>query len=195
MKKTTNKVQYKGKKVYFDIESGDAIEMDLTVAEQKDFNFHKVWLTEALQKLDLIGNKKTKVAYYLLDLMKNDNTIVNTYQEIAKGAGVSGETVVRTMKALVDANFIKRIRRGYYILNPALVFKGSSQNRAYHVTEYVNVTKPQNLVKTTEELIKESEENIKKMNESLILISDKIEQEREKLEVLKSKIAANESDD
>lgn len=184
MNKLKNQVKYEGQKLFYD-ENGEPISMNVTISEQKDFNFHKIWMTEALQTLGLIGNKKTDVAYKLIDLMKKDNSIPYTYQEIANISGTGIDTVAKTIQVLIEANFIKRKRAGYYVLNPGIIFKGTSKNRAYYLTEYRSLQSTEIAPKkTTQDRLQDKLQELKNTQESLM---EEIKETEKELELIKQK--------
>ncbi len=83
--------------------------MQVVSIQERDANFHKIWLGHILQSIDLIGNKKTKLAFWILDNLDAENKITLTYRQIAKKSGMSYQTVYRTMNALLDSNFLAKI--------------------------------------------------------------------------------------
>ena len=93
--------------------------------EDRDFNFHKVWLQSIINSIDLIGNQKTKLAFWIIDNLNKENQLIMTYRQIAKKSGISLDTVRVTMKALMDSNFIRKINNGAYCVNPDVLFKGT----------------------------------------------------------------------
>ena len=91
-----------------------------------------------MAKLDLIGNQKLKVAFWLIDHVdRNTNYINYTQREIAKQSGICLDTVSKTMKALKEADFIRQVHK-VYMINPEVLYKGYSANaRQGILTEYI----------------------------------------------------------
>lgn len=108
--------------------------------EDRDFNFHKVWLEHIISSLDLIGNQKTRLAFWIIDNLDKENKLTMTYRQIAEKSGISLDTVRVTMKSLMDSNFLERINQGAYRVNPDVVFKGTRSGRLNVLYQY-NETK------------------------------------------------------
>ena len=65
-----------------------------------------------------------------------DNTVSVTYRYIEKKTGISYQTVAFTMKALQEANLIKKLRTGTYQFNPDIIVKGGSKKRENLLIKY-----------------------------------------------------------
>lgn len=114
-----------------DTQTGEEINTTETVSGTQDINFHKVWLFNLIQTLDILGGKKIKVVNYILDnLDDSTNVLIATQREIAQKSGVSLQTVSSTMKKLVDSNFLQK-RTGVYMVNPDILVKGKNPKRQY----------------------------------------------------------------
>lgn len=61
-KTTRKKVKFLGTKEFIDKETGEIHKMQVTDIEERDANFHKIWLGHMLESLDMIGNQKIRVA-------------------------------------------------------------------------------------------------------------------------------------
>lgn len=64
--KTTKKQKFVGYKILVDPETGETYPMQMNVMEDRDFNFHKVWLQHLVNSLDSISNQKLRLAFGLL---------------------------------------------------------------------------------------------------------------------------------
>ena len=75
MSTTRKKVKVIGTETYIKQDTGEIAEMQVVKIEERDANFHKLWLEHILHTMDLIGNQKTKLAFWLLDNLdrKQDN--------------------------------------------------------------------------------------------------------------------------
>ena len=138
MKTTRRKVKVIGKQEYIDPRTGQIREMNVIDIGEKDANFHKIWIEHILNSIDLIGNQKTKLAFWLINHLDKENKIVMTYRQIAQKSGMSYQTVYRTMNALIEANFISKINGGAYRINPEVVFKGGTEARMDILLQYNN---------------------------------------------------------
>jgi len=137
-KTTRKKVKFLGTKEFIDKETGEVHTMQVTDIEERDANFHKIWLGHMLESLDMIGNQKIRVAMFILNNVNRDNEFIMTYRVIAEKTGISTKTITETMKALQESDFIKKIRNGYYRLNPDILFKGGKENRLEVLIRYRN---------------------------------------------------------
>lgn len=172
----TKKVKYIGTQEYINADTGELIEMQVSDIEERDFNFKKVWMKDFLNAMELVGNKKTKVAYYIVDSVKKDNTIGFTYEEIAEELNCSRKTVGEVVNALLKANFMRKIRTGAYHINPNLIFKGGNAQRLYNLNIYNSTPKKEI---TDEEKIANLQKSINQMIKQIEAIQAKKEQKKE----------------
>ncbi len=138
---TRKKVKVIGTETYINQKTGAIEEMQVMNIEERDANFHKLWLGHILQSIDLIGNQKTKLAFWLLDNLDSENKFTMTYRQISAKSGISYETVSRTMKALLESNFLVKINSGAYRVNPEVLFKGGKNDRLNVLIQYNNEKK------------------------------------------------------
>jgi len=125
------KVKIVGTKTLIDPKTGEEITAVVEVVKgDRRYGWEAVWLSTLLETLELISNKAFKVAKFLLnERVKSENLIIATVEEIAKKTGVSETTVKRVIKKLLDANFITRVKRGVYRVNPAIIWRGYEDKR------------------------------------------------------------------
>ena len=128
---------FKGNKTLFD-ENGMSIDVKVQSVRGTDKGFAKVWISDFMAKLDLIGNQKLKVAFWLIDHAERDTNYINYSQrQIAEKTGISLFTVTKTMKALQDADFIRKVNK-VYMINPDVLCKTySAYTRRGILTEYI----------------------------------------------------------
>lgn len=138
MATTRRKVKVIGTETYIKQDTGEIAEMQVIKIEERDANFHKLWLGHILQSIDLIGNQKTKLAFWILDNLDSENKITMTYRQMAKKSNMSYQTVYRTMNALIESNFLTKINAGAYRVNPDVLFKGGKENRLNVLLQYRN---------------------------------------------------------
>lgn len=139
--KTTKKQKFVGYKELVDPETGEKYPMQMNIMEDRDFNFHKVWLQHLVNSLDAISNQKLRLAFWIIDNLDKENQLIMTQRAIAKASGMSLQTVSRTLKALCEAPegspaFLQKINSGAYRVNPEVIFKGSHSNRMGICYEY-----------------------------------------------------------
>src|SRR5699024_7333424 len=87
--------------------------MQVTNIEERDANFHKIWLGHMLESLDMIGNQKIRVAMFIMENINKENELIMTYRVIAEKTNTSLQTDSETMKALQESNLLRKIRKGY----------------------------------------------------------------------------------
>lgn len=141
---TTKKQKFVGYKTLVDPDTGETYPMQLNIVEDRDFNFHKVWMQHLVNSLDSISNQKLRLAFWIIDNLDKENQIIMTQRAIAEASGMSLQTVSRTLKALCEAPaespaFLQRINSGAYRVNPEVLFKGSHSNRIGICYEYKKV--------------------------------------------------------
>jgi hypothetical protein len=126
---TRKTVKVVGSETYINQLTGEIKEMQVISVEERDANFHKLWLEHIVHSLDIIGNQKTKFAFWLLENMNRDNQITFTLRQMAERSKISLDTVRLTVKALIESGFIIRINWGVYQVNPNVIFKGGKYDR------------------------------------------------------------------
>ena len=136
MKTTRKKTKIVGKELYINNRTGAIEEMEVISIEERDANFHKIWLGHIIMSMDIIGNSKTKFVFWLIEQMTADNIIAMTYEQMAKDSGYSMETIKRTIPLLIQADFLIRINNGAYRVNPSVIFKGGKNERMNILLQY-----------------------------------------------------------
>lgn len=136
MTQTTKKVKVVGHAEYTNNSTGEIEDFQVVRMEDRDFNFHKIWLEHIINSLDLIGNQKTRLAFWILDNLDRENKLTMTYRQIVEKSGISYQTVSMTMKALIESNFLQQINRGAYRVNPDTIFKGTRNGRLNVLYQY-----------------------------------------------------------
>jgi Fe2+ or Zn2+ uptake regulation protein len=126
------KTIYKGTEIWTD-ERGNSRHIDI-VSKQFDAMDKKGWrraiIGDLMEVLEQIGNKKIKVMEFLIDNMNSNNEINLSQREVEQATGISIKTINETFKALVTANFLKKIKRRY-VLNTQIIsaFGSGDKNR------------------------------------------------------------------
>jgi len=139
---TSKKQKFIGYKELTDEETGEKYPMQLNVIEDRDFNFHKVWLQNLIMSMDAIANQKLKLAFWIIENLNKENQLVMTQRKIAEKSGISLKTVSKTIKVLCEPPekgsipFLQKINSGAYRVNPNVLFKGSHSNRMGICFEY-----------------------------------------------------------
>lgn len=157
---TTKKQRFVGVKELVDPATGEVFPMQIQTIEDRDFNFHKIWLQHFVNSLDGIANQKLRLAFWIIDNLDKENKLVKTQRTIAKESGISYETVNRTLQALCESEdgsipFLQKIQSGAYRVNPEIIFKGSHHNRMGIVYEYTLTNTTNNENRQQKEIIED----------------------------------------
>ena len=136
---TDKKVKFVGTKKYLDPETGEFEEFQVSEIEERDFNFSKVWMRNFILTLEIVGNQKTKLAMWIIDHLNKENQLLCTMREMSELNDMSMETVRITMKLLQEADFLRKVRSGTYVVNPNIVFKGTRQARLNILNQYQEI--------------------------------------------------------
>ena len=135
-KPTHKKVKIVGNKQFVDPYTNEIHDFQVIQMEDSDFNFHKLWIANIAQAIDVVGSQKMKLLFWIVEHLDYNNRLIYTYQRIVKESGISYKTVSETMKLLIDCNFLTKINSGAYLVNPDCVFKGSHKNRMNILLRY-----------------------------------------------------------
>lgn len=133
---TRKKVKIIGTETYINEKTGKIEEMNVVSIEERDANFHKIWLNHIIQSVELLGNQKIKLAFWLIEQLDRENKITLTYRQIAEKSSISYKTVQRTMETLITCNFLVKINSGAYRVNPDVLFKGGKTDRLNILFKY-----------------------------------------------------------
>lgn len=168
---TSKKVKVVGTQDYLDMTTGELIPMQVMSVEERDFNFTKIWLKNFISTLEMVGNKKTTVAFWIVDNLDRENRLIATTRKIAQETGTSIFTVSTTMKVLQEADFLRMLQSGVYIVNPNVIYKGTHQSRLNVLTQYQSATyvKPE---LTKAERIKMLRDGIAELSKQLARLED-----------------------
>lgn len=139
MKTTRRKVRVIGKETYINQNTGEIVEMNVIEEQERDANFHKIWIGHIVQALEMVGNKKLKVVTYIMDNLNSENLFIMTQREMEKNLKISLKTISETMRALQEANFLKIKQAGVYQVNPNVMFKGSKGKRLNVLIRYKQI--------------------------------------------------------
>lgn len=150
---TSKKQKFVGIQEYINPQTGEVVPMQVTKLEDRDFNFHKVWLQHLITSLDEISNKKMELAFWIIENLNTENQLIMTQRTISQKTGISLGTVRDTMKALQNGKpaFLVKINSGAYQVNPQVIWKGSHGKRMGIVFDYVDNVNPK--TETTQEQI------------------------------------------
>lgn len=159
-RRTTKKIKVIGIQKYIDATTGELKEANVILAQDRDFNFDKIWIMHILDSLEAVGNQKIKVMNELLKLKNKENLIIATHKTIQKNTGVCRQIISTTLAILIEADFIKKIQNGLYQINPNTIFKGNKNNRMSVLIHYNKIDS--NEIKTSdnpEQYVQQDEQN------------------------------------
>lgn len=184
LKKTIKKVKYVGVQNYINADTGEVVEMQVTDIEERDFNFNKIFMQNFIVAMNLIGNQKSKLAFWIIDNLKNGNLLTMTYRQISQVTKISLKTVSDTMQILLEADFLRRINIGCYMVNPNISFKGHHSARMNFLHQYYQ---------TEKETVKEEtdEEHLERILTSIGKLMSSVDKLTKEANILKMKISEN----
>jgi len=138
-----------------DEDTGERIEVEqITKRALGQKQFWKIYLMDFLQVLGGFEYKQLDVLIYILEHTDaSSNTFIGTYRSLSEKAGVSFDTVARTIKLLKNKGFLKPIQTGVYQVSPNIMMKGSEHKKSlllnYYDDSQVELTDPpkQNKIK------------------------------------------------
>ncbi len=128
-----------GPDVWINQRTGEIIEAQTLAREVKgdvDVGFEKLWVGHILEAVQEVGNAKMQVLFWLIRNKDKSNVVRGSVTEIAEKIGVGRATVARLMTALRRANVVQLEYGGRWLLNPAVVFKGSHSRRMNVLIRY-----------------------------------------------------------
>lgn len=142
MNTTSKKQKVIGVQPFINPYTNEAVPMQVVSVEERDFNFHKVWLQHLVNSLDGISNQRLRLAFWIIENLNKENQLVMTQRAISEKSGISLDTVSKTMKALQEGDpaFLIKINSGAYMVNPNVIWKGSHGSRMGVVFDYVKPT-------------------------------------------------------
>lgn len=146
---TSKKQKFVGVKEFLDPTTNTMVPMQVTQIEERDFDFHKVWMRNLINSMDDIANQKMRLAFWIIDNLNKENQLIMTQRAIAEKSGISLKTVSKTIKLLCEPEgnsipFLQKINSGAYRVNPDVMFKGSHNNRMGIVMEYHDTKRENN---------------------------------------------------
>jgi biotin operon repressor len=141
LKTTFKKQKFVGVTTLVDPSTGVAYPMQINSIEDRDFNFHKVWLEHMIMGLEGIANQKLSLAFWIIENLDGDNRLIMTQEAISEETGICRATISKTINILCKCgengiSFLQKIQNGVYRVNPDILYKGSHNNRMGIIFEY-----------------------------------------------------------
>ena len=135
----THAAKATGADVWINQRTGEIIEAQTLTKEIKgdvDIGFEKLWIGHILEVIEETGNAKIQVLFWLLRNKDQNNMVRATINDIAKKTGAGRATVARLMAALRQADVIRLEYGGRWLINPAIIFKGTHGRRMNVLIRY-----------------------------------------------------------
>lgn len=179
--KTTKKVKYIETEQFINATTGELQEMQVTSIEDRNFNFAKILMKDYIATTSLFIDQKTKFCYWIIDNLDRDYVLMGTQRDFARESGVSLQTVSITMKLLMDAKLLEKVRNGIYAVNSINKYISD-----YMQKEQINILHRYRQAQTddaeidTAKKIENLKEAIKKLNKQLSLLESIQKKELEK---------------
>jgi len=134
---TRKPIKISERKELVDPATGELIDQYIIKIEDRDANFHKLWLWHIASALELIGNQKIKILSHILESMNTDNLFIGTNRAIAEKTETSTKTVNITLKMLMEADILRTHQQaGVYLINPDVIFRGGTNKRMDILYQY-----------------------------------------------------------
>src|SRR5699024_9307536 len=96
--------KFLGTKEFIDASTGEKETMQVTNIEERDANFHKIWLGHMLESLDMIGNQKIRVAMFIMENINKENELIMKYRVIAEKTNTSLQNDLEKKKTIKKNN-------------------------------------------------------------------------------------------
>lgn len=168
---TSKRQKFVGCKVLTDLKTGEEYPVQVNVVEDRDFNFHKVWLKNLIMAMEELANQKLSLAFWIIQNLDSRNRLIATFESMSEETGISNGTVASTMRILQKGNppFLVKIRNGVYQVNPDVLFKGRHSNRMGVCFEYrQNLDRPND----TDDVNASDDEPEPELNSELKAVAD-----------------------
>lgn len=174
---TQKKMRVVGTQKFVNVQTGEVEDFQVTSVEERDFNFHKIWMKNFINTLEIVGNQKSKLCFWIIDNLNKENQLCMTYRQIAEKTKISLDTVRVTMKLLLEADFLRRVNQGCYVVNPDVIYKGSRTGRLNVLNTYTDIEKSEASEVSVDDKIKSLQATIASLTEALEkLVSEKAAQ-------------------
>lgn len=109
--------------VVVDMDTGEVL--DTAMEDKSKDRWEKTYLSTLTIFLSLADSKSLSILIWLLNNKSLDNRVAGTLSEIAEYCGTTKATVSIIFTKLYKVGLLKKIRNGYYIVNPHVMSSGS----------------------------------------------------------------------
>lgn len=118
--------------------TGQEYELDI-LYDPKSARWEKVFATNLVNMLKLLGDEKIKVVAYLIKNKDYLNVVNCTMKEVADDTGVSTKTVSRVLSQLRKAGYLKKVRNSKWRFSPHIMRHGKASIGAAIIRLYDEV--------------------------------------------------------
>ena len=73
MQTTGKKIKVIGTEQYIQTSTGEIKDFQVSEIIDKDFNFNKIWMKNFISTLEIVGNQKSKLCFWIIDNLNRDN--------------------------------------------------------------------------------------------------------------------------
>lgn len=109
--------------------TGEVVDLDVLQILDGE-HWEKVFVSQLAEMIGIgLTGGGAQVLSYLLKNKNKANEVHGTQREIADALNVSVPTVNKIIKRLESHSFIKQIRSGFYLFNPACIYFGNPGNQ------------------------------------------------------------------
>ena len=105
-----------------DMATGEITPIELI--EDKPGRWDRVYGKALANMLEASGEERVKIIAYLVRHRDYKNVVIASVRDISEATGCSTRTVLRTLKALDEKNFIHRLRNSVIMFSPHVIRTG-----------------------------------------------------------------------
>lgn len=129
-----------------EINSSSKIDVDQRYTESKNIvkkkdKYSNICLKNFIKVVENSYTKKDLIPLMLIECMDKENKIRMTLDEMSTKFDYPKTSLSTLFTNLKKRDFIKRVRNGEYMINPAISYKGSKQERDQLMDEYNSLSK------------------------------------------------------
>src|SRR5699024_10883932 len=140
---TRKKVKFLGTKEFIDASTGEKETMQVTNIEERDANFHKIWLGHMLESLDMIGNQKIRVAMFIMENIKERDA---NFHKIWLGHMLESLDMIGNQKIRVAMFIMENINKENELIMTYRVIAEKTNTSLQTVSETMKALQESNLL-------------------------------------------------
>lgn len=132
--------------IIMDKETGEIIEEKTINMEKqtivKDSEEFMIWYENSIEVISNMKASEFKLIFYVMFYFSRDLEFYlnnSVYKEIENKTGLKKRTVLEAIPSLMEKDIVRRINRGFYMVNPNYFYKGSSKKRINMYSKYLKI--------------------------------------------------------